>query len=113
MIKLPGGTDEDPVRQQKFDALQRLVVDTGGISLTVLGPFSANSGSLVAGTEATITVNHSYGVAPVSIWGGLQDGTWAAQFGWRWVGNTTNAQIVFNNHGPNTGTAILKFFMVF
>jgi hypothetical protein len=82
----------------------------------ISGAFSANSGSLTPGSEATITVTHSLGVTPLAPMAAyLQDGAFAHQVGWRVSSmTTTQIQFVFKNNGAaNNATAILNFRLLY
>lgn len=83
-----------------------------------IGPsLTANSGSITSGSESgDIVVSHSLGVTPSEeiIWL-LQDGSWAHQFGVRKGSTWSSTQVSFRfkNNGPNTGTAVLKFRLIY
>lgn len=65
-LPLPGGPDDDPDRQQKFDALARAMAGFGGKSVEIR--YGTATLTFTASTDsAAVSVTHGLGRLPVSV----------------------------------------------
>jgi hypothetical protein len=66
-LPLPGGADPDPVRQQKFDALARSLVGTGGRAVDIRFGTATVTWPGASSICTELTVSHGLGKAPVLV----------------------------------------------
>jgi hypothetical protein len=91
---------------QKISRLEVLVRQLQGQPTGAV--LTATSGSIASGAEGSVTIAHGLGATPSFVAVELEDGSWAAQFGWRVTRDATNVVITLNNRGPNAATAVVR-----
>lgn len=97
-----------------FDLIAKVLVDTGGRSIRLLGPFSAAVPNLAAGATGSTAYSHGLNIAAPVVVGHLQNGTFIEATSW--AATITSANVVTfwfrNNGGSALVGGTLKFFIL-